>query len=765
MDYSFIGTSISILLLVSILIGAGIGALRGWSKSLIRLCVVLFASVLTVLLTPIISKAMLNINLSGLNIVINGTQITTLASFIAAMLGNYGVDSATLEAMPAFSSLINNLPLLILNVIVYIIFFLLALIFTLIIYGILVAIFMPKRKRAVMPKRRWLGAILGAVQGLIVFVVLFMPTVGLISTCEDCLNVISSETSVQTDIESANNYGEENNNIKYVADTNTGENSDGEVVEEKGLSELNAIIEQYNNSVGLKVLNVFGYKNISNWTYDNLTTIKIDGESTKLRTEIIGVAKIAKTLDEVGDITKKDLSDEEIEKLKNAVNQIYDSKLLGKVVCEVIPVATKKWSNNEKFLIDKPTVDDADLQPVVDSMILSFSKATANTLRNDTLNLVDMLAVCGKYNVMSGLQNGNDILKIINKSGFITDFVSTSLSSSVLKESFPELLNYGMKQVYKTINLENYTQYEITKKSSDLTSAEWEQEKQTIGELLESIISFTVDLSGLDKVEISNINISVLGKVFDNIRKSIFLGSHSKDIVVGILNSDFVNKDGAIPQAFIDKVKSDWDTINFIVTFNIVQASLDINTKIQEGKNLSSDDMKNFLENIGEEGIGEVINSLASKENLEKMGMSGETANAVNETINNVINTIKDQESVDYAKEAKAMETLMKTFDTISKNNEKPEEEKSELITTENVDDIVNSLVDSNVILDAMTKESGSISKTIQDNATVEQKILLEDSLNAKKDELVAGGNVTEEDKTKLEKVADLFGLTSWSFD
>jgi len=760
MNYEMIGTGISLVLVLCILIGAGIGALRGWTKALIRILVVLVAALLTLFLTPTISKALVNVNISMLHITINGTQATTISGLIAALLGGYGLDAATLASMPTVESLVNNLPLLVLNVLVYMLFFLLFLIVSLIIYVILVAIFFPKRKRAVTPKRRWLGAIIGGLQGVIVFAVLMMPMSGFVGMCKDFLATIES-TDTTENVESVAYVDavEAENAIVYVAST------EDEVAstEDINLEKVKTALKQFDENPGMKVLNFLGFQSVSNWTYDNLTTAEIAGENVKLRDEVLGVGKLLKSVDKISKIDGS-LTQEDLENMKQVINEAFESKVLSGVVTEVVPTVASKWSEGKKFIISKPRVNE-DIQPLFDSLLKALADSNKETIKADLLNAVDVLEVARKYEVIASLANKDDVIDAINKEGFISDLISTALNNTIVKGVFTDALNYGMEQVYKALNLTDYSSYKSLVDAKSLSPEQWESEKKILGDMLENMVSFAVGLKDNSEVTIDNIDFDKLGNIFDDMKKSIFLNTTSKNIVVAVLTSSKTNN--SIPEAFVNKIETDWDTItNFGATFKVVQASLNINNKIngENPESLKAEDMQMLLENLGEDGVSDVIKDLATPENLKNMNMSEETANAVSEVITNITDTIASTEDVDYEKEAAAMETLMNTYKDIQDGNAVVE-------NAEDASEIVGSLVDSDVILDAMTRteDAGSISETIQNEITSEQEDLIENELNTRANELkeaatANGTEVPQEQKDKLVQVAQLFGLTGWTF-
>ena len=754
MDYSVIGTAIGIIAGLFIVVGLIFGLIRGWAKSTLRIGLVLVVVLLTALITPAISKGLLNTDISKFGVSVNGSNVSTVSALITGLLGDYGVDQATLNSMPTFKELLEKLPMVILNVVVFIVLFFALLFLTLIIYWILAAIFFPKRKRAVRKKLPAVGAAIGALQGLIVFVVFMIPTIGVVNMANEFLEI--TNTSNQAVVQPVDSSVEENviedHIILLSQNTNTVANEDENV---DATNELRKAVDAFKDCFVVKALDAVGYSKLANSVYNNLTTVEINKVKVKLSEELYNTAEIISIASNMGSF-KEDLTEQQIADMNAIIDKMFESKIIGRVMGEIIPVATTKWSNGEKFIIEKPSAGE-DVQPLIDSLCEAFSDSTPESLKSDMHAVVNVLEVANKYGMIKIMFGDSDVdlLAQINKAGFGRDMISAILSSETLKEIFPSVLDFGMQEVYKVVGLENPSQYKIVLKSSDLTDAEWQTEKETLGLMIDSLVDFVASLNNVDGVTIDNIDMSVLGNIFNSMRSSKFLGANSKVVVVNMLKSDFVN--GAIPVAFINKVESDWETINFVATFNVVKASLDMNQQISSGETVNAETVKVLLENLGQDGMDEVISELASKENLKDMGLEEDTAGAVNEVLTNISTGIQG-EDVDYEKEAAAMDTMMNTFNNISSGSE-------EIVTQDNAKDIVDSLSESDVILNAMTESdhAESISETLKTEVSSDQKTLLENELNAKASQLNGQGEVTEQQKAKLEQVAGLFGI-DWTF-
>lgn len=749
MNYSIISTALILICGVFIVASALLGLWRGWAKSTIRIGVVLLVSILTLFLTPYITKSLMSIDLSGLNINIEGVTITKISSLMVILLGNYGLDEATLNSMPTVKDLCNNLPLMVINVVVYLLFFVVLMIVGYFIYLILSAIILPKRKRTVMKKRRWIGFGVGALQGLVVFAVFLMPTLGLMNVADNFLAELKpapkaeSVASIGCEDFTISNVAFAEMDAVYVAD---------DFNFDKTTDTMKKIIYEYKNCFVIKTMSALGYSKVSDWAYDNLTTVKINGENVTLRNETNNIAQIVNTIQKFGKING-DLTDAQIEDLKTVINKVFESKIMGGVISEVVPVVATKWSNSEKLIVEKPVVAE-NVEPLLDSVYKAFSTSNKQTIKADLLAFVDVVKVANDYKIISALTSNEnvDILELVNQEGFANNVINELLKSRTIKEIFPSALDFGLQELYKVINIENASSYKITKKSSDLTEEQWTEERQVLADLIENMISVVRDLKNVENVNIDNINISAIGNVFNLMKRSQFLGANSKNVAVGILRSDLVG--GAIPAEFINTVESKWNNIDFVATFNVVKASMDI-SKTTEAGTISTETMKTLLENMQDETVSEIVTEIASTENLKSMGVDEKTANALNEVVNNVTDAMKTTENVDYEKEAKAMETLMDAYGVIGAN------EPSNIVTAENVDDIVNSLVESDIILDAITAntEAGSITETIQNNITPEQQ----DLVNAQLTEIANGESVDEETQAKLEQIATLFG-TGWTY-
>ncbi len=133
-----VGGILTGLLVLTILFGFVLGLKRGVGKASVRLITVVLAAVIAVFLTPVVSSALLNVNLSKLNLEINGVPIEKLGdSMVNVMLSYEGVGEA-LNASPTLKAMIVQLPVAFLSLFTFLLWFLVLRLLMLIIYKIIV---------------------------------------------------------------------------------------------------------------------------------------------------------------------------------------------------------------------------------------------------------------------------------------------------------------------------------------------------------------------------------------------------------------------------------------------------------------------------------------------------------------------------------------------------------------------------------------------------------------------------------------------------
>ena len=296
---------IDVLALLFILVGFLIGLKRGLKGSVNRILLVFISAILAVIVTRLISSSVLGISLPFLKD--DAGSATSVNGYIDAILKNYALtDTITLASFTLTIEALITMIKLVANVVIFLVLFE---VFRFISWIFYMIFFRTKKKNIIAAKEagqnvnlhRWWGSLVGAFQGLFIFVFLFLPVSGISSLVAD----ISSTASAAN------------------------EKSGAGIIETFVPKEYVSYINVYEDSIFNKA---FGWTKFDEFMFDTLTTAKVGGAELKLRNEVKNANTIVKTLNkyEIIDTFKdkkfeekfNNLSDEEI---KAMFSEIFES--------------------------------------------------------------------------------------------------------------------------------------------------------------------------------------------------------------------------------------------------------------------------------------------------------------------------------------------------------------------------------------------------------------------------------------------------------
>lgn len=347
------------------------GMVRGFKKSLFRGLWLVAIAMIMFFLTPTISSALFNMNLDFLGITINGQKVHTVYETAYNLLTSQEKIADVIENNPEIIPLIEELIVLFLNTIMFPILFWVAKIVTWPIWAIISAIIFKKKKIMVAGKKkvmktkkyRFLGAMVGAVAGVIVMTVTMMPVNGTIKLIQEV------------------------DAIEYHAS----ENGEGIITSMLGAENMQ-YIDAYNNTVIAKAMKYTGITGISNGMYNFLSTKKINDQKVVLSDEV----KLYVTLyNDIEVISKTDF--ENIDKTsmsiflnssENLLRNIFSSKVLKIVGDDLIVYAIDTLEKNgtiDKY-IDKISIEQ--LKELALESVDEIKLSNVSTLQQDLLNTV-----------------------------------------------------------------------------------------------------------------------------------------------------------------------------------------------------------------------------------------------------------------------------------------------------------------------------------------------------------------------------------------
>ena len=214
-----------------------------------------------------------------------------------------------------------------------------------------------------------LGMALGALCGLLIFVVSWAPLTGAIGLIGDLSDTLKTQTQDIAELE-----------------------------------EIYEIIDPITDSAAVKFTNAMGGEAI----FNSLTTARANGVKIQLRTEIDCIIAIVKNIDVFTD--GDEFTDEKIITIANIVTDIFDnSTILPMLASEFITGAANAWSNGEAFCGVTLPIDfeNAELKGFILDTIAGFKDSSVDTVRQDVHTIVNIAVILVENDVLDTLEEGD----------------------------------------------------------------------------------------------------------------------------------------------------------------------------------------------------------------------------------------------------------------------------------------------------------------------------------------------------------------------
>lgn len=733
MNAGLIPTAIVSLFLVCIILGFLFGWFRGFSKSLVRFIIVLAVTVLAFFVVPSITTAVLKMDISKLNINIGGVSAVTLGDLIIDLIEQVPIVQDLIESSPTLASVITLVPQMLANVVLFIAFFFIFKWFSMIIYWIIAGIFFSKKKMGDKDRHKFVGAVIGTVQGFLVAIVLMVPIFGVVETSRPMVEAIRAEQAAASTSE---NTEESASGFTYTvneegsSETPGGGGSGGTSEEEKNNKNIKQTVYDVTDETGkyvdafdkvwiVKVMKALKIQDLSVSMFDNLTTVKDRDLEVSLRNEVKVVASAYPGLSGLiyGDADVENA--ETYDNVKESFDKLYASPVLSGVVSELVPKAATRWSDtslaeeDRKFCgIAKPDFGDAATNRVFDALLLNLAtQEDSEELKKDIDTSIDVMKLCCTSGIVTAVKHNGDLMEVLLKDtneNLVSNIIDLSLNSSTLKECLPDIINLAMSKVYTALNITDAPEIH-----GKLTTEEWQTEKLVLQNVFNNVLRL---YDGINKGTkegknaLDCLDFAALGRAFDGLRSSKLLSEGSLSIMTKLMDSDFVvGADVTIMASFKDKMTAVWNdpTVKMEDTFVAVQNAL-----------VLAKDLKNAETEITPDNIGEIINGLKDNETLKgtvneilnneetmkKLGLDETTAGVVKETISSVINHEYSAEAgEDIQKDINAISEVYNVANKVMSSQTEVTLEKTD------TDKLVESIANSTVIKENLTKSGSKV--------------------------------------------------------
>ena len=782
MNFSFLGatgfnwtlfiTIMTYVLFFFIVIGAVLkGMKRGFVRSTIRLGILIGLIIVAGLVSMPIAKAIAGIDLSSFGVAYGDGVAQNITEIVKGLL--FEVEEVKLAAVasPALMALIEGLPLMVLSLVV---FWALTWIFRGIGYIIYVIIARfalrsskleraakkqakaakkAKKKGAIVtnqnqavlnvPKRnKWLGALVGLVQGIVLAFVLFFPISSIFGIFGD---VVGTTAQVSDGV------------VAEAVVENSGEN---ENQNQNVLEMITPYFDSYNNTFVAKFVAMGGLDEV---VFDELTKIEVNGEAIRLRHDIVELFTSYKEISGVfgADKTENGWKEFNLNDIHVAVDRVLDVKLISKLMPELIPYVFENYIYDAEFFTELPAHEITKAE--ISALLEDYKKnGFSESLKSDLDSVFAILDTALTSGLVDDIVNrdlpNEKLIEYLeaNENELLNEIIDSAYNSGVMKVGGTFFLNYATKVINEALELENEIQYFD---SSVFADAERKGFEDVVMAVLDCY-DLVDELGGIEVEDMTGEQIDKIAGLLTALQTNSFKTyNQSGELVerenVGVVVDHDVVNGGPFSNMYIvivDHFVSEYiDNINYKgAEWKEVLISVKALSSVSEGQLPELEDVMNILgldENIGEDAkeIASSLQNISNGEELTKKetadllnNIAGSVDNIDETEFNNIVNKVADTigdadlaNEVSYEILTTERETAQTLADLLSSENG---------LNDENVDESLNTLAESEFILDKVA-ESGI---TVDNNATN-----LEDKINAM--------DVGEEVKNNLKAI---FGIT-----
>lgn len=544
MNADIITTCVIAVFLVILLAGFLFGLARGFNKSLIRILMVVATLVIAFFITPSVTKAVMQADISNMNVTIGGETATSVGDIIVSLLDQIP-EISDIAGTDAYANIINVLPQMIINVILFLVMFLALRLVSMIIYWIIAGICFSKKKTEGKDKHRLLGSLVGTVQNFIIFLAIMVPIVGTVNILGDIETITTNTTQAETTQASTALTTADESQTTEAGDAGDDSAQDGEEAGDDNqispYQTIKDVREAYNNSWVAKFMHAVKLDNACMYVFDELSTVEVKNgdqiEKYNLRIEANNFSYIIIDFQELQALGELDFSNPEtITALNDLIDSCYKSNLTANLIDEAIPIATAKWINDETFCgFSRPKVDGYD--DIITDLLtqLGSSQDIQEALKNTVKLAGNIIGKAGDIIDADGNIDLDKVSELLTSLGedqssleFVQDILTDENINTIVDQLLPPTQDDNGENVYDEYNLiiketlntvigadyskeENNFANEVNvitntlKAVEKLTDSEAEFKKEDAREIINSLSESTVIMEVISK-EGSDIN-------------------------------------------------------------------------------------------------------------------------------------------------------------------------------------------------------------------------------------------------------------------
>ena len=549
----FIVSSVCLFLLFA---GFFIGFARNWCRSLIRLGIVLFAFMISLIFAPIISNALSGSFVNGTTLNIFNFSID-FEEEIQGILGN-GIG----EDFSLISGEVGEFAKALVSVIISIASFLIAFFFiffvSLIIYFIVIIILKcvsKKNKEEKTPSSiglRFVGAVEGFLTTFIICFAILIPIFGVMNVCDKFLQ--DSETPSTERVASAYSAGSlVCGQLFYTEDEKIGQ--------VEGYVKVYADIkEMYDSSVIGKIFGLTRLDDVGSVFFDYLTRVKVEGENVALSDEVVVAVETYNLYKQTFKENSFSLeNNDSLDGVLSMVNKASESVFVSNIVEKLVPVVADRWINDDKFFGISLPVEEQYKEIAKDALQVFKATNSIGRIRFNLSTIIDGVKIVNDHNFIANL-NASGLISALGEDKTIIKEVIVCLSATEeFKNNLPAILNNSIVLLYDTMVGDGNLSYDSDR---EYLVESYESEADIIQRFVSQIIELygELDVSDDGNSVLVNENLGKLGRAMDIARESVIISDSVKLFMINYINSDKISfEDNSVKSTLTSYINDKWD--------------------------------------------------------------------------------------------------------------------------------------------------------------------------------------------------------------
>ncbi len=505
------------------------GIIRGLKKQSFRLVWIFVIALILFFVTPVITNAIMNLNVSFIGISVKGVELTTINEFVSGLLCNKEVTGEYAQIFidnPDVIKAVLQIVTIFFNAILYVLFFWLVKILLWPLWAILSAIFIKKKNKDKTKKKKYRawGMLVGVFLGIFVGATTIMPVMGILNIA----NKVEYETS-ELLLDKDGNVVTDKNGKQL----RTGKNG----FFTKNLSaEVGDLIRAYDKSVPLGVLRYTGIEFFNGLAFDALSTTKVNNQNIVLKNEVTSVFKTVDSFSELKNYEFKNYHYQKLTKLidiiETATNNMFEINTINVIGDKLLPYVINEMLTNDEFVIKLPASNDKILNYTARETLTQIKDIKYTDLKNEVHCILNICKILNKNDLLALILNNE--IKETDVWDYLSEEDATALTDQIyemktLGTAMPVILNAVFWYIAESLDVTNF------KVEEQVVSVE--EVKNLTNALINISLKAYNTIDTESKYYVTNQTFGYIGQILDAIVAYPGLGTENyKKIITAVEN-------------------------------------------------------------------------------------------------------------------------------------------------------------------------------------------------------------------------------------